>query len=215
MEITLAEGHLAIPKSSNGGRVLVLHAWWGLNETIRDYCNNLAQEGFTVYAPDLYHGKLADTISAAEELNTSLNERLTNDILDIATKFLVDNSPHSSKGIAVIGFSMGAYFALVLSARIPENIRSVVVYYGTGPVDFTGSKASYLGHFAEKDEFEPLSNIEELAAGLRKANRPVSFYTYPGTGHWFSEPDRLLAYHPSATAQAWERTLSFLQKTLL
>jgi carboxymethylenebutenolidase len=215
MKITQSEGHLAIPKTSNGGRVLVLHAWWGLNETIKTFCNRLAQEGFTAYAPDLYHGKLADTISVAEGLSTSLNESQTNDLLDISTKFLIDNFSHSSKGLAVIGFSMGAYFALDLSARIPENIRSVVVYYGTGPVDFTGSKASFLGHFAEMDEFEPPSNIEELEAGLRKAGCPVSFYTYSGTGHWFCEPDRLQAYNPTATALAWERTLSFLRETLL
>ena len=214
MEIFQSEGHLAIPKTSNGGKVLVLHAWWGLNETIKNFCNRLAQEGFTVYAPDLYHGKLVDTIPAAETLSNSLNEDQTNENLDIAIKFLVDNSPHSSKGIAVIGFSMGAFFALDLSARIPDNIRSVVVYYGTGPVDFTGSNASFLGHFAEMDEFEPLSNIEELEAGLRKAGRPVSFYTYPGTGHWFCEPDRSQAFDPIATALAWERTLSFLRETL-
>ncbi len=215
MEIFQSEGHLAIPKTSNGGKVLVLHAWWGLNQTIKDFCNRLTQEGFTVYAPDLYHGKLADTISAAEDLSTSLNESQTNDILDIATKFLVDNSPHSSKGLAVIGFSLGAYFALGLSARVPDNICSVVIYYGTGPVEFTGSKASFLGHFAEMDEFEPLSNIEELEAGIRKADRPVRFYTYPGTGHWFCEPDRSQAFDPIATALAWERTLSFLRETLL
>ncbi len=120
MEIFQSEGHLAIPKTSNGGKVLVLHAWWGLNETIKDFCNRLAQEGFTVYAPDLYHGKLADTISAAEDLSTSLSESQSYDILDIATKFLVNNSPHSPKGIAVIGFSMGAYFALDLSTRTPQ-----------------------------------------------------------------------------------------------
>ncbi len=104
MEIFQSEGHLAIPKTSNGGQVLVLHAWWGLNETIKNFCNRLAQEGFTVYAPDLYHGKLADTIPAAETLSNSLNEDQTNENLDIAIKFLVDNSPHSSKGIAGSGF---------------------------------------------------------------------------------------------------------------
>ncbi len=72
----------------------------------------------------------------------------------------------------------------------------------------------FLGHFAEMDEFEPLSNIEELEAGLRKASRPVRFYTYPGTGHWFCEPDRSQAFDPIATALAWERTLSFLRETL-
>jgi carboxymethylenebutenolidase len=38
----------------------------------------------------------------------------------------------------------------------------------------------------------------------------VTFYRYPGTGHWFCEPDRTDAYDPTAAELAWERTLTFL-----
>jgi len=54
--------HLAVPKSGNGSGVLVLHAWWGLNDFIRGFCDRLADEGFVVLAPDLFSGKVAKTI---------------------------------------------------------------------------------------------------------------------------------------------------------
>jgi carboxymethylenebutenolidase len=30
--------------------VLVLHAWWGLNDTMKAFCNRLAESGFTAFA---------------------------------------------------------------------------------------------------------------------------------------------------------------------
>jgi carboxymethylenebutenolidase len=68
------DGYLAVPTSGAGSAVLVLHAWWGLNETIKAFCTRLAASGFTAFAPDLYHGKVADTIPAAEALGKALDE---------------------------------------------------------------------------------------------------------------------------------------------
>jgi carboxymethylenebutenolidase len=55
--------------------------------------------------------------------------------------------------------------------------------------------------------------VAELEADIKQAGRPVTFYTYPGTGHWFFEPDRADAYNEAAAALAWERTLAFLKGT--
>ena len=63
-----SDGYLAAPPGGSGEGVLVLHAWWGLNDTIKAFCKRLADQGFLAYAPDLYHGKVADTIDGAESL---------------------------------------------------------------------------------------------------------------------------------------------------
>jgi len=60
------EGYLALPTSGTGSPVLVLHAWWGLNETSKAFCRRLAESGFVAFAPDLYHGQVAATLAGAE-----------------------------------------------------------------------------------------------------------------------------------------------------
>jgi carboxymethylenebutenolidase len=125
---------------------------------------------------------------------------------------LHERAGQPEQGLAVIGFSLGAFFALDLSVAAPELVRAVVAFYGTRPGDYSGSQADYLGHFADTDEFEPQAGVAELEASLRAAGRPVTFYTYPGTGHWFFEPDRADAYQAEAANLAWERTLAFLHR---
>ena len=78
--------------------------------------------------------------------------------------------------------------------------------------DFSASRADYLGHFAENDPYETQANVDSLETSLRRVGRPVTFYRYPGTGHWFFEPDRTEAYNAAAASLAWERTLAFLKR---
>ncbi len=80
----------------------------------------------------------------------------------------------------MIGFSLGAYYALDLAASDPDRIRTVVLFYGTGGGDFSGSNAAYLGHFAGDDPFEPASGVDELEAYLKSLGREVVFHRYPG-----------------------------------
>lgn len=214
MPHTQPDGYLAIPPTGKGNAVLVLHAWWGLNDTMKAFCRRLAESGFVAFAPDLYHGKVADNIADAETLSGTLfgdPSQAKADIAD-AVVFLNERAGQADRGLALIGFSLGAYFALDLSVTAPEHIRSVVIFYGTRPGDYSNSKAAYLGHFAETDEFEPQADVDNLEESLRRAGCPVTFYHYSGTGHWFFEPDRLQAYDRAAASLAWDRTLAFLRR---
>jgi carboxymethylenebutenolidase len=209
------DGYLAVPPTGQGPGVLVLHAWWGLNDTMKAFCTRLAESGFVAFAPDLYHGKVADTIAGAETLGQALDANHLQAKAGIAeaTIFLTEQVGQAGRGLAVIGFSLGAYYALDLAAADPDHIHSVVLFYGTGGGDFSASRAAYLGHFAGEDAYEPQANVGELEESLRRAGRPVTFYHYPGTGHWFFEPDRPDAYNQAAATLAWERTLSFLRRS--
>jgi carboxymethylenebutenolidase len=206
------DGFLA--PTGKGTGVLVLHAWWGLNDTIKAFCTRLAKAGFVAFAPDLYHGKIAATIAEAETLVKALNANYLQAKAEIAeaTMFLNQRVGQADGGLAVIGFSLGANYALDLAADDPEHVRSVVLFYGTGGGDWSNSRAAYLGHFAENDEFEPPANVDELEQALKRAGRPVTFYRYPGTEHWFFEPDRP-QYNPAASSLAGERTLAFLKRS--
>ncbi len=214
MERTQPDGHLVLPADGRGQAVLVFHAWWGLNATIKTLCARLAEAGYAAFAPDFYHGTLTDQIPEAERLASSLfDEKLDQARAEAqaAATYLHQRSGQPEGGLAVIGFSLGAFFALDLSVATPELVRKVVVFYGTRPGDYSRSRAAYLGHFAEHDDFEPQSEVDGLEDALRQAGRPVTFYRYLGTGHWFFEPDRTQAYNAAAARLAWDRTLTFLQ----
>jgi carboxymethylenebutenolidase len=209
------QGFLAVPPTGKGPGVLVLHAWWGLNNTMTAFCTQLAESGFVAFAPDLYHGKVADNIADAETLGKALDANFLQAKAEIeeAIRFLNERVGQTDDGLAVIGFSMGVYYALDLAAADPEHIRSVVIFYGTGDGDYSNSRAAYLGHFAENEQFEPQYSINNLEESLRRAGRPVTFYNYSGTGHWFFEPDVSQAYNQAAASLAWDRTLAFLKRS--
>jgi len=210
------DGFLALPPTGTGLGVLVLHAWWGLNDTIKAFCKQLAESGFVAFAPDLYHGEVAANIPEAEALGSVVDTyhlQAEAETLD-AARYLHQLVGQSSLGLAVIAFSLGAYYALQLADADPEHIRSVVLFYGTdGTVggDYHNSRATYLGHFAENDQYESPSNVATLEGTLRGAGHPVTFFRYPGTTHWFFEPNVTEAYNPAAASLAWDRTLAFLK----
>lgn len=215
MTLAQPDGFLAVPTTGKGPGVLVLHAWWGLNDTIKSFCTQLADSGFIAFAPDLYHGKVADNIAEAEIFGKALDSNFLQAKAEIAeaTMFLNERIGQSDRGLTVIGFSLGVYYALDLAAADPKHIHSVVIFYGSGDGDYSSSRAAYLGHFAENDQFEPQSNIDNLEASLKRAGRSVTFYRYSGTGHWFFEPDVSHAYNHAAASLAWDRTLAFLKRS--
>jgi carboxymethylenebutenolidase len=207
------DGFLALPAGGKGDAVLVLHAWWGLNDTTKAFCTQLAEAGFVAFAPDLYHGKVVDQIPEAEALSRGLDASTARADVAAAAQFVVERSGQPKRGVALIGFSLGAYFALEHSVQDPAAVHSVVVFYGTRDGDYAAAQAEYLGHFAESDEFEPQAAVDKMEADLRRAGRTLTLHRYPGTGHWFFERDRAEAYQRAAAEQAWERTLAFLKRT--
>ena len=213
MSMTQPDGYLAAPPGDGGEPVLVLHPWWGLNDTIRAFCDRLAAEGFVVFAPDLYHGKVVDTIPEAETAVHELSSKYEQAQVEVAeaAAFLGERVGNDGRGLAVIGFSMGVYYGLELASAAPDLVSKVVIFYGTGDADFSTARAAYLGHFAADDEFEPRPYVDGMEEAIRGAGRPVAFHHYPGTGHWFFESDRADAYHEEAAELAWERTLAFLK----
>lgn len=201
--------HLAVPE--NGGRgILLLHAWWGLKPFFKQVCDRLAAQGFTVLAPDLYQGRIAATIDEAEALLQQRDTPLMVAIVNTATEHLT--SLCGGNPIGVLGFSMGAAWALSVAENEPD-VAAAVLFYGAGEADFSEVKAKVLGHFAEVDEWEPLEYVRQMEAGMKSAGVDVMLHTYPKVGHWFVEEDRP-EYDSAAALLAWSRTYEFLRKNL-
>jgi carboxymethylenebutenolidase len=218
--IELANGGRAwrsLPASEQGSGVLLLHAWWGLNETFRGFADRLADGGFVVIAPDFFDGRIADTSEAAEqqvqasEADDGAANKAT---VDAALLRLRGEPGVSAESVGVVAASFGAWYATEAAAT-DAAIAAVVLLYGTGEQrDWSVSEAAFQGHYAENDPFETADGVAAFEASLRDGGRRVEFFTYPGTGHWFMEPDRADAYDAAAAELAWGRMVAFLRERL-
>jgi carboxymethylenebutenolidase len=206
-------GYLALPAESNAPRVIVLHAWWGLNAFFKRLCDRLAAEGFVAFAPDLNEGKVAKTIDAAKQIMSESDFERKHAIVATAPNALRSRPEvHAQRdAFALIGFSMGAAWSLVLASERPADIRKVVLFYGSEGADFGKIKADILGHFSDADEWEPLEGIRAMEADMRAAGLEPTFHIYPQMPHWFFEDDRP-EFDPQAAELAWTRTLEFLRR---
>jgi len=204
-----ANAYLASPANGGPG-VLVLHAWWGLKPFFKQVCDQLAKQGFTVLAPDLYQGRVAKTIDEAKALMEQRDSELMGDIVKAAKDHLI--SLRVGKPIGVLGFSMGAAWSLAVAESNPD-VSAAVLFYGAGEADFSKVKAQILGHFSEVDEWEPLEYVRAMEAEMKTAGVDVTLHLYPKAGHWFVEEDRP-EYDSASALLAWSRTYEFLRKNL-
>jgi carboxymethylenebutenolidase len=189
--------------------VLVLHAWWGLNDDVRASAERLRREGYEVAAPDLFHGRVATTRDEAQALSGEVSKNWQSTMTEIEAaleKLRADR-------VAVLAWSMGVWFSWQLAQAHPDRIRGLVSYYGYGEFEPGATLPPILGHFAENDEFDSVEDVRGVERKLIEAKHVAEFQVYPGTKHWFDEPSRP-EYDKAASELAWKRTLAFLDTQL-
>ena len=209
--------YLAPARPSPGPPVLLLHSWWGLNETMRDLADRLAGDGFTVMVPDLFDGVVSRTIEDAEAFTTSIErdggrpgglnpDRIMGRVAATLDHLLAHEDVRGDRA-AIMALSFGGWYGSHVAGERPEVAAFVSVY---SDVYEAPGRAAYIGHFAEDDRFvdaAPLAGMREsLPAGS-------AVYVYPGTRHWFMEPDRP-EYDADAAELAYARTVPFLRDRL-
>lgn len=208
-------GYVVAPDSGSGPGVLVLHSWWGLTPFFHGVCDRLADEGFVALAPDLHgDGETADTPDEAEALLAGTDPNRTANLV-VASLSALRGMPATPDGrVGILGFSMGASWALWAATRFPDDVAAVSVYYGDQDIDFSAARAAFQGHFAEYDEFTSPDAAAYLEARLHLDGHQPEFHHYPGTSHWFAESDRPAAYSEAEAELAWRRTVEFLHREL-
>jgi carboxymethylenebutenolidase len=203
--------YLRIPDGARAG-VVVLHAWWGLNDDVIAYADRLADAGFAVLAPDMFRGQVATEPEDAERLSSEGDAGGADEVAWAAVDRLGDELGVDAP-LAALGWSFGAAYA-IWGPSVRDRLRATVAYYGTYTGPFIAqSTAPLLGHFAEEDPYTSDDEIRELDDAYRDAGREITTFRYPGTGHWFAEPSRD-AFRPAAAELAFERTIDFLREQL-
>jgi carboxymethylenebutenolidase len=115
--------------------------------------------------------------------------------------------------IGLVGFSMGAGWALTVASTVPEQVGAMVLFYGNDEADYGKITAKVMGHYSDNDEWEPGEYVDNTFAEFKKAGVDATLHIYPGVAHWFVEEDRP-EYDPASAMLAWSRTYEFLRKNL-
>lgn len=196
------------------GRVVVIQEIFGVNQHIRDVCDQLSDNGFDALAPSLFDRleldvQLSYTAEDVEK-GRKLRSRLDwNDALK-DTVACLDHLAQSGP-TAVLGFCYGGTIAWL--AANTSRAHAAVCYYGSYIHQFREKhpQCPVLLHFGALDHMISLENIEDIRAANTEANLDVCIY--PNTGHGFNCNLRDSFHGPSAEL-AWQRTLDFLSRNL-
>lgn len=209
-------GYLAMPASGSGPGVIVLQEWWGLVPHIKNVCDRFAQAGYVALAPDLYHGEATTSPDEAERQMMTLNIEQTAKELQTAARFLQENDAVTTEKLGVVGFCMGGQLAL-LAATVNSNIGAVVNFYGIHPKvrpDFSKLTAPVLGIFGDQDDFVTLEAVQQLESEIQAVGGSIQVNVYANASHAFFNDTRPEAYQAEAAADAWQKTLTFLNQNL-
>jgi carboxymethylenebutenolidase len=209
-----ARGYLAEAKDPKAPGVVVIQEWWGLQGQIQATCDQLANDGFTALAPDLYDGKVVpyhDSGAASAAMSALDFKAATGEVVRGAVKHLAARGGK----VGVTGFCLGGAVTVIAAAHIPE-ISAAVCFYGLPPENVAAPKDVRVPlqcHFADQDDWVTPEWVNAFEKGLRAAGKTFEVYRYPAH-HAFMNSDRKDAYSPEAAKQAWPRCIAWFKKSL-
>ncbi|MGH9772439.1 MAG: dienelactone hydrolase family protein [Candidatus Acidiferrales bacterium] len=194
--------------------VIAIHEWWGLNDWVKGQATNLAANGYTVLAVDLYRGKVTENPVEARRLKRSLRKDRAIRVLKAAFDYLTRQPDVDPGRICSIGWSMGGGLVLQLAIHEPR-LAACVVNYGslpTEPADIQKINARVLGIFGSLDRGIPPDQVRAFEKSMRTVKKQIDIKIYDGAAHAFENPANKSGYRPEATDDAWLRTLTFLDQ---
>jgi carboxymethylenebutenolidase len=199
--------------------VIMIHENKGLNDNIKNMANLLAKEGYVVLAVDLFNGQVTTNQTRASELSQSIRDNPDVAISNLkgAVKYLTSLPNVNPEKIASLGWCFGGQQSLQLALNSEDHpLSATVIYYGrlvTEPESLSQIKWPVLGIFGENDESIPVETVEQFEDALTKNGITNEIYIFQGVGHAFANPSGD-NYAPNETKNAWQKTLTFLNKYL-
>jgi carboxymethylenebutenolidase len=217
LRLTLAE-----PDGVTRGGIVVLHEARGMTEGVRGLVQRLAEAGWRVVAPHLYHRDDADELGAdaCDETVRDHVGRLTGASIfadtDTAFGWLADHGVPSDQ-MGIIGFDLGGSVAVVVAAK--RSLGAAVTLAGdhiTDPLsdDLPSPLGAapeltcpWLGLFGGRSTDPSPDDVEKLRNAVADAGVVADVVIYPDVDHNF-------AVDPDTFADAWQRVLNWFDSHL-
>lgn len=225
----------ADPVGEPRGGVVVIHEIWGLVDHIKDVADRFAVEGYLAVAPDILSStgmppelgaELQQLIQGADErartdaqprlreaLSVSRSPEYAEWAVTVLTQVVDYAAAQHGVGdrVAAVGFCFGGTYAYAVAAE-DTRVRAAVPFYGSAPPFATlgDIRARVLAFYGERDE-RITGVLPELEVAMAEAGVDFTPVVYPGAEHAFFNDSSPSRYDPDAAADAWRRTLDFLE----
>ncbi len=199
--------------------VVVIQEIFGINQDMRQTCDELAAQGYAALCPDMFWrmepGVELSSFNEAEwRRGLALYEAFDFDqgVEDVASAMAFARQlPGASGKVGVMGFCLGGLMTFLTAAR--QGADAAVAYYGGGTDQYVGEgerlSVPLMMHLAEEDEFIG----KQAQAAIREALYPnphVKLCSYAGCQHAFARHGG--AHFDAGAAQlANARTATFLR----
>jgi carboxymethylenebutenolidase len=198
--------------------VIVIQEWWGLNDHIKDVATRLAREGYVALAPDMYSrfgNKVATNADEAGKLMTGLAK--PDGVADLlAVVAHLKQAPGiKADRIGVTGFCMGGSYTTLLACN-SGDVKAAAAFYGEIPDEaaLAQLQCPLLYIYGSKDFWIQRSDVDRLAATLKKLGKPGEVKIYDGAPHAFFNDTRQDVYRETEAKDAWSRVLSLFADRL-
>ncbi len=223
---TLLRGYFAYDTEIKGKRpgVLVVHAFWGLNDYARMRAKKLAEEGYVTLALDMYgDGKSSQHPQEASEWAKAIgeNQKLAFERFMAAYEVLKQHDLTDSDKIAAIGYCFGGSIVLKMALH-GADLDAVVSFHGGFPSDpIEGDvKASVLVCHGAADSMATPEQIQAFRKNLTEAGVDWELNVYAHARHAFTNPVAdewanewgwdTVGYNARADKRSWRAMLGFL-----
>ena len=185
--------------------VLLFHHAQGQTPGFHAFADELREAGHTVHTPDLFEGRLFDSI---DEGIAYAGEVGFDDLIDRGVR-AADDLP---EGLVYAGFSLGVLPAQKLAQTRP-GARGALLFYSCVPVSEFGSSwpegVPVQIHGADADPFFVDEGDLDAAKELVESGAPAEIFLYSGDQHYFADSS-LPSYDAEATALLTRRVIDFL-----
>jgi carboxymethylenebutenolidase len=195
--------------------VIVIHEFWGLNESITGKADLLAEDGYLVIAPDTFRGSTTGWVPRAIFQVISNRPENVNTDLDSVYAWLEAQPDVDAERIAIAGFCYGGRTSLAYSLR-NNRLAATVIFYGspeTDPAILKALPGPVLGIFGGADQSIPVEQVNAFDAALTEAGIPHEVTIYKGQPHAFVE-DVQGIQAGGAQGEAWSQMLTFLESNI-
>lgn len=221
------EVYEAAPAGEPRGAVIVVQEAFGVNEHIQDVTRRFAAAGYLAVAPAFFHRAGGGTAPYDDFSQVMpLFEGISDDgiLVDVdATVAHLERNGFTRSRIGIVGFCFGGRVTFLTAAR--RKLGAAVGFYGGGIVSSSplglpaliGEAAElqtpWLGLFGDLDKGIPVDDVEVLRSALDDAEAVADIVRYADAEHGF-HCDARAAYHEASAADAWRRTLEWLDTHL-